>query len=380
MSLRVLLLSTDASSPSRCLHVDAAGRVLGSVEVTPTQPLPPTFGTDATRNLVVVPGTGVRALWLDLPAHNPVQALAAARLLLEEHIAGPRESLHIAIATGQQAGARLVTVVERASLLEWRQRAATLGVVADAMVPDHLALAADDGMDVDARAGDRPRIIVCSIDGRWIVRGSALAFTAEAGLAQQVLGERHYQLIDDCAQVDALMALGSGQVPIDLLQYEFARKDTVRSEGPSRRRLALLALALLLSPVVLLVAESVRYEMAERALLRQAGAIAAPLVYAGGDGDPVAALRARQRALEVPRMMDNLRRSLFEAVAATAGTRLEAFEYADTAASATVVHASPGQVQDLRALLEQRGIRTQDGGSTPVADGLRTQLTLDASP
>lgn len=374
MSLRVLLLSTEASLPSRCLQVDADGLILDSVEVTPAQPLPETFASSATRNVVVVPGIEVRALWLDLPAHNPVQALAAARLLLEEHIAGPREALHIAIAPRQLARTRLVAVVERDTLHDWLRRAATLGVAADAMVPDHLLPAV-----VDDGALGNAEVVVCSVDGRWIVRGPALAFSTEAALAQQVLGERHYQVIEDTAAVDALMAAGAGNAPIDLLQYDFARNDASRSEGPNRRSLALLALALLLSPVVLVLAQALRYEIAARALVRQATAIAAPLVATDSSGDLLAALRLQQRMLEAPQAMDNLRRSLFDAVAASGGARLDAFEYTDAgSASATVVHITPAQVQDLRALLEQRGIRTGDGGSTPVDDGLRTRLTLES--
>lgn len=248
------------------------------------------------------------------------------------------------------------------------------------MVPDHLMLPADDGSGGDSAVVDNAGVVVCSIDGRWIVRGSAVAFTAEAGLARQVLGERDYQVVEDRPAVESLLARGSGHVPIDLLQYEFARREDARTAGPGRRRLALMALALLLSPVVLVLAESLRYEMAQRALFRQAEAIAVPLVAAEASGDPVTALQTRQRALDVPYTMDDLRRSLFQAVAVTAGTRLDAFEYADTDASATVVHATPAQLQDLRASLEQAGIRSRDDGSTQVADGLRTRLLFETRP
>src|SRR5690606_6630842 len=114
----------------------------------------------AGRTVVAVPGEAVRTLWLELPACTPVQALAAARILLQEHLAGDVDGLHIALAPPGD-GPRLLGATSHAQMQAWRQRCQALGVVADVLVPDHL-LPADAGGDV---------LQVLVHDGIWLVRG-----------------------------------------------------------------------------------------------------------------------------------------------------------------------------------------------------------------
>src|SRR3546814_18973939 len=59
-----------------------------------------------SRQGLAVPGVECRSTWLDLPARNPVQALATARVLVTEHVAGPVDTLHLAIAPVADDGSR----------------------------------------------------------------------------------------------------------------------------------------------------------------------------------------------------------------------------------------------------------------------------------
>src|SRR5690606_7601148 len=246
---RLILLRRDPAHPATCLELDPRGRILSRRPLDPAHPAPP---GPAARTVVAVPGEAVRTLWLDLPAHNPVQALAAARILLQEHVAGDLDGLHIAIGPSGQ-GPRLLAVADDAQVHAWRQRAQALGVVPDALVPVQLL--------ADAPA-DRP-LQVLEHDGLWLVRGPQLALAAEPALAQRIIGTRGMRQVEDAAAVEALLAAGAAAaIPggIDLLQYAHARPRD-RAVSSRRRRLALLAALCLLSPLLLQGASALRHAL-----------------------------------------------------------------------------------------------------------------------
>src|SRR3546814_8171969 len=79
------------------LQVDAGGRILAR-ELVATDGAPTVaVGHDNARQVLAVPGSDCLALWLRLPARNPVQALAAARVLVGNDVAAPSGTLHLAI-------------------------------------------------------------------------------------------------------------------------------------------------------------------------------------------------------------------------------------------------------------------------------------------
>ena len=113
---RLLLLPTAPGASATCLQVDGAGRVLSRTVIDPAAPPAPTANESPARQILAMPGSECLSTWLDLPARNPLQAVAAARVLLAEQIAGPVDTLHLAIAPATNDGNCLVVAVETTTM------------------------------------------------------------------------------------------------------------------------------------------------------------------------------------------------------------------------------------------------------------------------
>lgn len=366
MNTRVLLLPPDAADPVRCLAVDGEGRVVEALEVPVGEPVPAGFAGAAPRTVLVVPGEEIGTWHTELPTRDAAQALAAARLALADRVAEPADALHIAIGPLQPGQPRLLCWVKPARLRQWLERVQALGVQVDSVVPDYLALPAPaDGM------------ILAIYQGRWLARGQTLAFSAEPDLARQVIGERPVQWIAQ-DQVESCLAAGAGQAPINLLQYQFQPRRGGRAQAPSWRRLALLAGLVLVSPVLLLLVDAARYRLVARSLEARAAALAAPHLRPGASGDPAAGLAAELALRKGPASAAALRQALFDALAATPGTRLESLDSSVAAGlQATIVHRTPEQLEQLRAALLARGHATTFAPLEPGGDGQRSRLQAE---
>src|SRR5690606_33319077 len=122
---RLLLLNPDPDGTSACLEIDASGHITARRECAPGNPLPPGTGC---HDILAVPSEALRLQWLELTAHSSAQAIAAARLALQEHVAATDTDLHVAVAgTVDSDGQRLVAVVGNDRMHEWLQRAMQLG-------------------------------------------------------------------------------------------------------------------------------------------------------------------------------------------------------------------------------------------------------------
>jgi general secretion pathway protein L len=244
---------------------------------------------------------------------------------------------------------------------DWLQRCAAIGVVPDVMVPDHLLLPAPTAADDMSVVAD---------GDRWLARSATLSFSAEAALARQLLEPRQLHVDADADRLDRVLAQGAaaGPAALNLMQFEFAPAATARAT-PGRRRLAMLALAVLLSPAVLVAAQSLRYELAASSLDRQTREIAAligPAAVAGAG--MVAAPAAQARARNV----------LFEAISRSPGLRLQALRYsAGAVLEADVVHATADQLQPFGDALLQSGFVVEAGGSVGEGSELRTSIRLE---
>lgn len=366
---RLILLARDPAQASTCLHVDAGGRVLSRHPLDASHPLP---ADSAARTVVAVPGEAVRAVWLELPAHNPVQALAAARILLQDHVADAGE-LHIAVAAPTGSGPRLVAVTADTRMHDWRQRCQDLGVTADVLIADHLLLTApaDGSLQVVVR------------EGRWLVRGPQLAFTAEPELARQIIGESPCVPVEDAHASEALLA-GHAALPsveqLDLLQHSHARtRNRVRSRRG--RRAAVLAILCLLFPLGLLGAQTLRHALAAHSLEGRADALAAAHLQRPVTDDAAAALHAHHRQVAGPVILATQLTALAEAIERRPGTRIDSLDYApESGVQAGLLHTSEADLEALRADLASAGIDLLPADSETVDGGLRTRLLLEQRP
>lgn len=366
IATRLILLPRAPGRPVSCLHLDSQGRIVARQPLDPSRP--PAAPTDAIPTLVAVPGEDVRVLWLDLPAHTAAQALAAARILLDDHIAGRQADLHVAIGEAVAGAPRPVAVVAEARMGEWLERCRSLGVAADAMVPDHLLVTATD----------EETLQVAVHDGAWLVRGPQLALAAEPDLALQIIGPRRYDRIDDPAEVEAALARSAvnpqtGQ--LDLLQHAHARRRHARTASRARR-IALLATLCLLSPLLLLGAQTLRHALGARWLEQRADALAAARLPQAADAS--AALHALHRERAAPGILAVQAAALSDAVARIPGAGLDSLEYApESGLRAGLLHAGEADLEILRGHLAANGIDLLPLESEAVDGGRRTRFLLE---
>ncbi|MEG8116045.1 type II secretion system protein GspL [Xanthomonas hortorum] len=359
MSTTVLLLTTDATAQAIAVRVDAHGQVLSQCAASAP------FEASA-RCVLVVPGVDVQLRWLTLPGRSTAQSIAAARLQLAEHLAVETQTLHVVIAeTAEADGTRLVAAVESAVMQQWLARAAQLRVTPDAVVPDCLLL--EPGADGAAAVMDW--------EGRWLIRAAGLACSLEPEAARMLLGERAplQPPTPDPALAIACFARCATRTPINLRQHAFAAKPaTLRMVTP--RRLAALAALVLLSPLLLLLAQTLRYEIGARMLQSRA---AAQLGVHNAAAVP-AALQARRHAGAAVDTLALQLGSLFAAVDAIPAAELDQLDYQSAQPlRATLLHTDAASVQQLSARLAEAGWKVQPGTSQSEDDRLCTPFVLE---
>ncbi len=358
---RLLWLEPGPGTPARCVDLDGNDGVLADARLDEGATALAPRGHMA-RCVLVAPGAEVRVAWLDMAARSPAQAAAAARVLLADALASA-DDLHIAVARPvagppSAPGTWLVAAVERPRLRGWLERAAALGLAADAVVPEQLLLP----------PAQAPVLHVFDTGGRRLVRGERLAFSAEPALADMVVADRR------CAPVAAADLYRRALAPeIDLLQAEFALRPPAE-HGGRRRRLAWLALALLASPLLLEAAQAARLEVSARQLQARVEALAGPATASGARRDATAHLQA----LAAGATPTDAAAALFAAVAAVPGTRLDTLEHRrGHLLRATLVHPRPQDVESLRNALAAGGWRLVEGGSVAATAGHRTTVALE---
>ncbi|PPU22976.1 type II secretion system protein GspL [Xanthomonas arboricola] len=358
MSTTLLLLPADATAHAIAVRVDAHGQVLSQrVASAPYEP--------SARSVLVVPGVDVHLRWLSLPGRSIAQSVAAARLQLAEHLAMETPALHVVIADRNEAdGTRLVAAVDGATMQQWLARATQLGVVPDAVVPDCLLL--EPGADAAAAVVDW--------DGRWLIRGAGLACSLEPEAARMLLGARApAQPAQDTAHAIACLAQGATRAPINLLQHAFAARPAA-VHTVTTRRLAALAALVLLSPLVLLLAQTLRYEIGARLLQSRA---AAQLGVRDAAAVPAALQARRHTGAAADRLAMQLG-DLFAAVDAMPAAELDQIDYhATQPLRGTLLHADGASLQQLSTRLAGQGWQLQPGSSQGEDDRLRTPFVLE---
>ena len=122
---------------------------------------------------VLVPTEAVRLLAVDLPVANRAKRLAALPFAIEDLIAQPLDSVHIAIGAELAPRRYLVGVVSHAQMRQWLASAEAAGLEHAAFVPDALALPAPAegswAVEIDAT-----RAVVRRGDGTGFAAGTSL--------------------------------------------------------------------------------------------------------------------------------------------------------------------------------------------------------------
>ena len=259
-----LLIRLQADGQLAWLAQDAQGRAPSGANAG--APAPATIAR-ARRVIVLVPSEQVVLLETDAVSARRAQLAKAVPFALEDQLASPVEELHFAL-SAQLAGARLaVAVVAREVLRGWIETLAQLGIRADAIVPDSLAV---------PLPGDGAAVLIEPARAllRWGQAQACACDTAALGQWLAVVAPATVQ-VHDFRQAPRL------DLPVDVARYNERQSDP----------LAFLAAALTQEPAINLLqgefAPSHRHVPAQKlwrraALLAAAGVILA-LAYAGGD-------------------------------------------------------------------------------------------------
>jgi len=196
----------------------------------------------------IVPGDEVAIHWLELPGGlAPAQAVAAARLMALEVSAQPIGEMHVAIGPEAEGSAlRCVALAPLLTMTEWIGRLQALGLDPDLIVPEPLLLPVPE-----------EGFVRYALGGASLYRGPTEAFAIEPHLAEIALAGRAAETVDDAA-FEAGLAAAVGRLPVNLRQGAFAKRRRWVIDWRRVRRLAQLALAILLVTIAIQIASPTR--------------------------------------------------------------------------------------------------------------------------
>lgn len=213
--------------------------------------------------VILIPGTLAVVHKIELPVRGHRAARAAAAFALEERIAAPVETQHVALSSADGTGRRRAAVIDRAHMLSITASLRASGLRPAALMPDHAALRPEPGEALALADGG---LFLVALDGGesfaiepGLFRHIAPALLEQAGIARLGWheGDGSALLPDDAlpagiaierAKGDAADLFASGiaaQPPMTLLEGDYDLRPGWRARlAPFRHAAALAALAL----------------------------------------------------------------------------------------------------------------------------------------
>ncbi|HYG25314.1 MAG TPA: type II secretion system protein GspL, partial [Caulobacteraceae bacterium] len=319
-------------------------------------------GGDELLDVLVAPGAEVSAHWLDLPGNSPAQARAAASFLLAEELA-VTEGLHFAVAEPDETGRRLVLVCNAERLSAWLDEAAALGAEPAYAVPDYLLL--------EEPVGDE--VIAASLGARVAVRGREVAFSAERELAESLVSGREVRWIDD-ADFEAMMAARAATPEVNLLQGPYGKGAAAPARGGWRRP-AMLAAAVLLSPLLVLGAHIARDEWTAHSLRSQAAEQARTV--APSAEDPVASLRRQVARREAADQFPGVAADFFRAVESVPTIQMSTLVFsADGTVRSSLAYVSYSDIDQLSRAAAATGLSVEQESTLTEGERIASDVVI----
>lgn len=360
-----LLFLPGPDAPYRWLRIDAA-RIVAEGEGLP----PP----DDERVIAVPPADAVTLHWAALPDRSPAQATAAARILAVEASAASGGELHVAI--GDDGGdERPIAVVEYSAIRGWLAELASAGIDPDAIVPAPLLLPRpSEGFARADLAGAGAGA------GAGVVRGPTSGFADEARLTELVTGGVA-PLTLGRGDVEAALVAAAAAPALDLRQGQFARRRRAGLDWLLIRRLAWLAVAILLVTLATNLIRIARYSFAADALEQRAATLAATGLARGETiTDADRQLAERLGAVRGPGLgFTGMAAAVFAAVRQTPGTEVTGLEFTPAGdLRLTVVAARESLPTDLKRAIERAGFVATAGVFQSANGRVSGEMTVKA--
>lgn len=357
MPLHLLLLPATEGGEARQLHFDARGRAV---------PVP----VAGARRVLVVPGQALLVRRLPPGPASEAQARAAAWHALKGELATPPERLAWEIGQPDAEEFRWVVAFDPALRLPWREAAEAHGFAPEAIVPACLLLPAPA----------RPGGVTTWRDGALLhARSANHAFSVEADLADVVLAGRAREpwLAEDAD--GPWLGAGDEALP-DLRDAPASSRDEERAVPG--RRLAALAAAVLLAPVLVFVAQGLRHEFAGARLDADAETrLLAADPEADGPGRPLARAHASLTRRLAAQQPAPALAALLQAQAALPGTRLRSLSWGpDGVVELRWEHPAATPPPRLAEALAPHGYTIATRGSEPAGAFVHSTLLLGELP
>lgn len=363
--VRLILLPALASEPAPFLVIGAGGFVLERGALTLDAAVRP----EPMRTVAVTPGADVVVRWLDLPAGGAAQLRAAAAWSLRGELAAPADRMTVALGPVVPAGEpRMVVAAGRALVEAWADYLEALGAPAEVMLPDVLTLEPPaDGEGLSAVAFG-PNVAL---------RGERFAATVQSDLVELIAAGRPIVPLGDPAQVERALIAAALAPSVNLLSA-LGRE---RAATGGWRRAGALAAAVVLSPLVLVLAQAVRDETAARSMraaARQTIVAAAPDLARATD--PLGAFRGQVRAAPPPGGLAAATAALYAAVERIEGAELDIL-VADPGEGmkATLSHPDYQDVAVMRTALAPAGLTVEETGVADEGGRIVSDITVGAA-
>jgi general secretion pathway protein L len=330
-------------------------------------PAPTPAEEEPPRIVSVAPADAVTLHWAELPDRSLAQTVAAARIAVSEATAAPLADLHVAVGREDDAEERPIGVVGVERMRSWLDTLAAEGIDPDALVPAPMLLPRPEAGYVRA-----------DLAGHGVVRGATSGFADEARLTELVTGDTPPETLDRDAVEAAIVA--SAMAPaLNLRQGPFAKRRRRAIDWALVRRLAWLALAIVLVTLLIGVFRIIRTEIAAEGIEARTAMIAEQGLPAGATiTDPGRQLAARLAGMRGGGLgFGRTASAVFGAVQAVPGTELTALNFNDSGAlKVTVTAQNEAQANDLKRRIEALGFTVAASTFTANAGQVSGDLTV----
>lgn len=363
---RLILLPSTAGQPAPFLVFGDDGTVVdrGQLALDVIERLEP------MRTVAVTPGADVVVRWLDLPAGSAAQMRAAAAWSLRDDIAVPADRLAVALGPQPPAGTpRMAAVAGRAMLEAWTDYLDALGAKADVFIPDVLTFPEPEQDD---------ELFAVSFGDNMALRGRRFAATVQHDLVDAVAGGRRVRPLESAGEVERALIAAARTPIVNLL--DAGGRSAERAAG-SWRRAAVLAAAVVLSPLVLALAGAVRDDVAARRLNASARAavvrVAPDLASAP---DPVEAFRRRTAVAAPPGGATAAAAALFSAVEGVEGAELDILiADPEDGVKATVSYPAYQDMAAIKARMADAGMSVTETSTLDDAGRVVSDISIGAA-
>lgn len=337
---------------------------------------------------VLVPGEDVLLLETARVARSPHQLDQAIPYAIEDQLAAPVESQHVAWAAAASRDRLRVAVAAHARMAAWIEPLQAAGLQPDVLMPDSLALA----------AGERPQLLVegdrCLLrldHSRALALETATVQALSAQLPSRVDGwlvatdRAPLPLHEQHRPSNALACLAGGAVPpvLNLLQGRYAPRR--RADGAQRgwRLAALLAVAAVLLGLLAAVIDqrklAARVAQQEQEMTRLYLRAVPDASTADNPAQQLQSVLAAQGLGHADAALDVLARAA-PALAADTRISLESLDYREGRLDLGLQAADVAGLDALRQRLLAAGLPVEITSSTPGTQGVQGRLRIGGAP